>query len=247
MRQYHKGGRRAVLSQLEDMNREFRDISHHMAGRLKLGFSNERIIYMLPLILAPFKKLYPRIDVEVVTGPGNRLIESLRNGGVDFVFLPTWRTYKDIAQMKVFEEELVLVAAGGYLSDEHFLDREKRIINWRTAAALPLITLKKGHVLRDSVDVLYKNAGVKPPILLESHSNMLSYRLAAQGLGITVVPEITVDMMSSSMEVEVCHLAEAPLTWEVFALYREGCYLGESEKAFLDTAKSVLNVHNKWL
>ena len=47
--QYLKRARK-ILTQIDDMDRELRDITHHMQGRLRLGFPSERIIYMLPLI-----------------------------------------------------------------------------------------------------------------------------------------------------------------------------------------------------
>ena len=181
---------KAILGQMEEMNRELRDITHHMTGRLRIGFPSERIVYMLPLLLKPLKDRYPGIDVEVSTGPGNQLIADLKAGNVDFVFLPYWTPLKDIVQVEVSQEELVLVAAKEYLNESCFLDRGKKIINWKEAAKLPLITLKKGHALRSSVDVLYANAEVKPNIFFESHSNMLSYRLAAQGLGVAIIPEM---------------------------------------------------------
>ena len=94
--QYLKRAKK-ILTQIDDMDRELRDITHHMQGRLRLGFPSERIIYMLPLILAPFKKRYPGIQVQVVSGPGNRLTEMLRGGDVDFVMLPNWTKEQDIA------------------------------------------------------------------------------------------------------------------------------------------------------
>ena len=142
---------------------------------------------------------------------------------------------------------VVLVAAPEYLKEEHFLDRERKIVNWREVSRLPLITLNKGHALRSCVDVLYKNAGLKPDIFLESHSNMLSYRLAAQGLGIAVVPEITLELMEGSMKAEAYHLSESPITWEVQALYREGCYIGQVEQALLDIIRTTLAAHKKKL
>ena len=238
---------KAILGQLEDMNRELRDITHHMTGRLRIGFPSERIVYMLPLILKPLKDRYPGIDVEVSTGPGNHLIADLKAGNVDFVFLPYWNPIKDIVQVQIVEEELILVAAKGYLPEDCFLDREKKIINWRETAKLPLITLKKGHALRSSVDVLYTNAELKPDIFFESHSNMLSYRLAAQGLGVAVIPEITLELMEGGMEAEAYHLLDTPVQWPVMALYREGCYIGEVEQALLDIAKETMQAHKKRL
>lgn len=238
---------KAILGQLEDMNRELRDITHHMTGRLRIGFPSERIVYMLPLILKPLKDRYPGIDVEVSTGPGNHLIADLKAGNVDFVFLPYWNPIKDIVQVQIVEEELILVAAKGYLPEDCFLDREKKIINWRETAKLPLITLKKGHALRSSVDVLYTNAELKPDIFFESHSNMLSYRLAAQRLGVAVIPEITLELMEGGMEAEAYHLSDTPVQWPVMALYREGCYIGEVEQALLDIAKETMQAHKKRL
>lgn len=238
---------KVILGQMEDMNRELRDITHHMTGRIRMGFPSERIIYMLPLILAPLKEQYPGIEVEVTTGPGNHLISELRNGNVDFVFLPYWTPLKDIVQEKLVEEELVLVAAKGYLGDACFLDRENKIINWKEVANLPFITLKKGHALRSSVDVLYANAEKKPNIFFESHSNMLSYRLAAQGLGVAIIPEITLELMEGGMEAEAYHLSDMPVYWPVMALYREGCYIGEVERALLDISKEALKSHKKRL
>lgn len=238
---------KVILGQMEDMNRELRDITHNMTGRLRIGFPSERIIYMLPLLLAPLKARYPGIDVEVSTGPGNHLIADLKAGDVDFVFLPYWNPIKDVVQVQIVEEELILVAAKGYLPEDCFLDREKKIINWREAAKLPLITLKKGHALRASVDVLYKNAEMKPDIFFESHSNMLSYRLAAQGLGVAVIPEITLELMEGGMEAEAYHLSDTPVQWPVMALYREGCYIGEVEQALLDIAKETMQAHKKRL
>ncbi|MCD8220781.1 MAG: LysR family transcriptional regulator [Clostridiales bacterium] len=236
-----------ILSQIEDMDREMRDIAHHMKGRLRIGFPSERIIYILPLILAPFKECYPGIDVEVVNGSGSRLIENLRAGDVDFVFLPNWTPIKDIANEDIAEEELVLVAAEGYLPDACFLSRENHIINWREVSKLPIITLKKGHALRKSVDVLFQNAGRKPQIFFESHSNMLSYRLAAQGLGVAIIPDITLELMEGSMPAEVCHLSEHPVTWPVSVLYRENCYIGKVERTLFEIAKEAMAAHKKWL
>lgn len=238
---------KVILAQIDDMDRELRDITHHMKGRLKIGFPSERIVYMLPLILPPFKERFPEVEVLVSSGPGNRLIDKLRQGMVDFVILPTWNAQKDLAQVTVAEEELVLVAAKDYLKEGHFLDREGKVINWREAAGLPIITLKKGHALRGCVEVLYRNAGLKPNIFLESHSNMLSYRLAAQGLGIAIVPRITLELMKGNMEAEAYHLSERPITWEVNALYREGGYIGEVEQAFLTITRQVMEAHKKRL
>lgn len=236
---------RVILAQIEDMNRQMRDITHHLEGRIRIGFPSERIIYMLPLIMAPLKEQYPGIEVEVSNGSGSQLMEKLRTGAVDFVFLPACKTEKDAVRETVAQEELLLVAAKGYLPAECILDGDRKVVDWPKAAGLPLITLKKGHALRSCVDELYRGIGEKQHIVLESHSNMLSYRLAAQGLGIAVVPELTLQLIEGSMEAEIYHLSEPPVTWEVSVFYREGCYIGEVEQALFEITRNVMKPHKK--
>ncbi len=241
--EYAKNG----LVLVEGLQRKMRDISQNQTGRLRLGFPSERIVYMLPLLLPVFNREYPGVQIETVNGPGDRLTERLMAGDVDFVFMPMWDSRKGIGQYKVSEEEIILVAAKGYLKDEDFLDRERRIFNWKSISHLPLITLAKGHVLRHCVDTLIKGTGVRANLFLESHSNMLSCRLAAQGVGVAVVPEITVSMLSDTENLECCHLAEFPVTWEVDALYREDIYLGSLEKDLLRITRETLEAHKKKL
>lgn len=226
----------AILLEMDNMEKKMRDISSHFKGRLRVGFPSERGIYMLPLILPKFKQLYPGIDVEVMTAAGNRLTEALRKGDIDFCVLPMWEEQKDLTQVKIVDEELFLVAAKGYMDDSFLLDTKKRICDWSKVAGLPMIVLKKGHVSRHSTDILFKNKNLKPNIVMETRSNMLAYRLAAQGMGIAVVPEITLRMLEKTVPVEAYHLSRHPVTWEVFAVHRKGGYIGKVERSFWDIA-----------
>lgn len=228
-----------IMMHLDDMDREIRDISEKQYGRLRIGFPNERIIYMLPKLLPQFKELYPNVEVEVLNGPGNWLIKSLQTGDADFVFLPMWTPCDGINQFKVAEEELILVTAKDYLTEEQVLDRENRIFSWDRIEELPLLTLEKGHALRSCVDTLLQSSGKKPNIYLESHSNMLSCRLADAGMGVAVVPEITLHMIEKDIQVDWYHLDRYPLKWDVNALYRTDAYLGKVEQDFLHLARKI--------
>lgn len=241
------GYARSILLLMGDLDREMRDISNNQVGRIRAGFPTERMLYMLPLILPIFSARYPGIRLETVNLSGDKLVESLTQGESDIVFLPSWSPYKGVVQHKLADEELVLVAARGYLKDEDLISREKKIFNWDRITRLPLITQKEGHALRASVDTLLKGTGKKASIAMETHSNMLSCRLAAQGLGVAVVPEISVHMLSNEDNLECYHLSEYPITWEVCALYREEQYLGKPETALLDIAGQVLRSHKKKL
>ena len=146
---------RTVMLQIGNMEREIRDITNHQTGRLRLGFPNERIIYMLPALLPVFHEKYPGVRIETNNAPGVRLLDFLAAGDVDFVFLPGWEKRKGIISHPISQEELILVAKKGYIPDECLLDPKKRIFNWNHISDFPLFTLKKGHALRSSLDLLW--------------------------------------------------------------------------------------------
>lgn len=229
----------AILMEMDNLEKKMRDISSHFKGRLRVGFPYERGIYMLPLILPEFKKRYPGIEVEVMSAAGNQLTEALRRGNIDFCFLPMWEEQKDLSQLKIVDEELFLVAAETFLDDSWMLDKKERIFDWNRISELPMVMLKKGHVSRKCVDVLLKNKNIKARTVMEVNSNMLALRLASQGMGVAVVPEITLRLLEQTISFEYYHLSSLPVTWEIFAIYRKGSYIGEVEQAFWDIAVEV--------
>lgn len=237
---------RTVMMQIDNMEREIRDITNHQTGRLRLGFPNERIIYMLPVLLPVFHEKYPGIRIETNNAPGVRLLDFLAAGDVDFVFLPGWEKRKGIVSHPISREELILVAKKGYIPDECLLNPKMRIFNWDHISDFPLFTLKKGHALRSSLDLLCERTGKTPNIYMETHSNMLSCRLAAQGLGVALVPEISLEILKKDLDVEWYHLLECPVTWDVNIYYREDAYLGTMERDLIQMAEDVFGKRKLW-
>ena len=79
---------RAILLENEQLQKELRDITEHMSGKLVLGSSRDRASYMMPRFLPEFARRYPGIELEVFTASGQKLFEALREGRVDMVLLP---------------------------------------------------------------------------------------------------------------------------------------------------------------
>ena len=54
---------------------------------------------------------------------------------------------------------------------------------------------------------------------------------------------LLVRLLEGDVQAKIYHLSENPVTWEVSALYREGCYIGEVEQALLDITSRVMKSH----
>ena len=219
-----------ILLEHENLRREIRDITHHMTGRLRIGTSRDRASYMMPKLLPEFCKKYPGISVEVFTESGQKLREALRDGRIDMLILPdTWPEgeYSFTGRL-IYREELVLAAKAGTITDTAL----------EAMSTMKFFRLFKEHAMRSFCDKYFKEHGIRPVILMEFSSNIACYRMAATGMGVTIIPELTAKMTDSGSGTELFQLGE---TWEVKAFCRKGAYIGEPEEELMRMAGEIFS------
>ena len=78
---------------------------------------------------------------------------------------------------------------------------------------------------------------------------IFAWRLTAtcfQGLGVALVPEISMEILKRDLDVEWYHLLECPVTWDVNIYYREDAYLGTMERDLIQMAEDVFGKRRLW-
>ena len=237
---YMEGARR-ILMENDRMLRELRDITHHMTGKLVIGTSRDRASYMMPRILPVFTARYPGIETEVFTASGQKLMEALRTGRVDMVLLPdTWKALdSDLNSEPIYTEELVLAAKQGYLPEKTRLT--DRTVSPRALADIPFFLLFQEHAMRTWCDAWFRKHRLKIEPRMEFSSNISCYRMAASGMGVTIIPYLTTRMTNPGGGTELFSLGKDPETWDVHILYRKNAYLGQPELDLIDISKNVFS------
>jgi len=237
---YMEGARR-ILMENDRMLRELRDITHHMTGKLVIGTSRDRASYMMPRILPVFTARYPGIETEVFTASGQKLMEALRTGRVDMVLLPdTWKSLdSDLNSEPIYTEELVLAAKQGYLPEKTRLT--DRTVSPRVLADIPFFLLFQEHAMRTWCDAWFRKHRLKIEPRMEFSSNISCYRMAASGMGVTIIPYLTTRMTNPGGGTELFSLGKDPETWDVHILYRKNAYLGQPELDLIDISKNVFS------
>lgn len=233
-----------VLLEHENLMKELRDITHHMTGRLRIGTSRDRASFMMPRILPEFSGKYPGIKVEVFTDSGQKLRETLRDGRIDMLILPDpWSDDKKnefrFESKLIYTEELVLVARAGTVTDFVEISDQKKGIIPAALKNMDFFLLFKEHAIRSFCDKYFRKNRITPKIKMQFASNIACYRMAATGLGVTIVPTLTTQMSNSDDDVDIFSLGENPVTWEVRAFYRKGAYIGEPEQELIRIAGKV--------
>ncbi len=234
---------RKILMENDRLTREFRDITRHMTGKLRIGTSRDRASYMMPRILPVFAQKYPGIKVEIFTESGEKLQEALRNGRIDLLLLAGDQklNQQGLSAQNIYTEELVLAAKKGSIPPDHRDPRFPHIINPKYLNHMPFFLLFQEHVARSFCDYYFKKYRIKPDIKMEFVSNITCYHMASTGMGLAIIPYLTTRLTQPDQEMELLSLEYPVATWNIQAIYRKEAYLGQPEQDFIAITKQLFS------
>ena len=228
-----------ILMEEEKLQKEIRDITHHMSGTLKIGLANDRLSYMLPRVLPSFSQAYPGIEVRVISSSGQNLIGALHRGEADLIFLSDGMDYaqQGLESDILYSEELVLAVKQGTLSQSMLREGSSHVIRPQVLEDIPLFIMPQGHGSRAFCDAFFRRFHIKPTIYMELPSNISCYRMAATGMGGAIIPYMTTNLTAPEEPAELFSLDDPPVTWNIRILYRKGTYIGQPERDLIRIAK----------
>ncbi|ETA80151.1 LysR family transcriptional regulator [Youngiibacter fragilis] len=240
-----------IIRDYERMEEEVRDMANINKGRLKIGIPNSRAAYMLPHILPEFTRRFPGIEILTVEAKSSELKEQLIRGILDFIVIPQFNRNPEadesLSHEVIYQEELFLISSEK-LQDIDYEDGQTPV-RVESLQDTPFILLKKGHGIRLAVDKFFESRGFMPLIGMETTSNETAYRLASAGMGVAIVPEISLYSFRTLGKPYIYRLNEEGVKWDVVLLHRKADSGNPKMKLFLDIVKerfSKLNDRKKF-
>jgi LysR family hydrogen peroxide-inducible transcriptional activator len=172
--------------------RDLVDFARHrgrlLSGRLKLGIIPTLAPYVLPKVLPSLQARYPDLTVELRETQTKVLIEELESGELDVVMLALPLPEAEIETLRLFDDPFLLAVPA-----DDPLPRSARV-NPREIDQQRLILLEEGHCLRDQALAYCAAARHGMPLSLGATSLATVMQMVANGYGVTLVPEVAVDV-----------------------------------------------------
>lgn len=229
---------RKILMLDDDMRREFMDISEGRKGRITVGIPTERGGYMLPGILTRFKEEFPGIEVSVLEGSSELLIDSVLKGQTNFIIIPETQKVPELEQELIYREELFFIA-GHEMVKEFNCCLDSHTVNPEKLSGMPFVLQNRGHSIRKIADSIFKKYQIIPQVVMETHSSLTAATMAAAGSAVTIVPARTVEMVNQTDGYGIYSIGEPPVTWDVVACYRKDAYLDKTQRRFITIAQEL--------
>ena len=181
--------RRQTVSVINDANENKR-------GELRIGVSYTRGQAILPKILPEFSRLYPHAEISIYEGSTEKLEDDLEKGQIDILIGFSPFLLETAEYMPLIREKMYLVAQRDLLINcfqertETVLSAYRKKPDIKVFSKMPFVLLKKGDRIRSLVDQEFKLHGMDPVIKLETANIQTAFCLAAEGVGLTVCPEM---------------------------------------------------------
>ena len=177
-------------------SRDLVDFARHRAllsGHLKLGIIPTLAPYVLPRVLPWLQAAHPALRLEVRETQTKTLLEELARGELDCVMLALPAEGADVETLPLFDDPFLLALPAGEPSPADGRVSMEDVDQRR------LILLEEGHCLRDQALAFCAapklNASSRDaPAGLGATSLATVMQMVANGYGVTLVPEVAVDV-----------------------------------------------------
>ena len=201
-----------IKKMYEEMSMEFCELNQMKKGALRIGVTERMGALLLPQVLERFRKKYPNIQLDIVEKGGVDLEEMLAKGGLDMALVSLPLKYPSLP-CHVFYEDPFLIA----VPRTHPMNEV-----WKEKEALPVTALKGQELLltrRFKKTRLIAEQILEPlngdyRIITESYSIETIIRLAAENMGISLVPEIYAKAYDCGDRLQYYRIENCPVTWK---------------------------------
>lgn len=183
------GRARQILQEIKNLKEFIRNEKDSIDGAFRLGVIPTLAPYLLPKFLNQFLERNPGTSFTVMEMQTEEIIKNLKTGRLDVGILVTPLDEKEIREIPVFYEPILLYTS----QNLKYYDQEK--VNLKSLSAENLLLLEEGHCFRGQVMNLCPSKGKRSHQQLNYQSGSFETLKAMvdNNYGYTLIPELAVD------------------------------------------------------
>lgn len=159
-----------------------------LSGTLQIGTTHTQARYVLPRVLAAFRREYPKVAVEIRQGAPAELVRQLSSNQLDFVLCTeALETNANFRTMVSFSWNRCLL-----LPPAHPLTKT-RTLSLKALAKHPMVTYTPGFTGRSAFDAVFAAAGLTPQVSVAATDADVIKTYVRLNFGIGIVAEMAYD------------------------------------------------------
>ncbi|GAX90927.1 LysR family transcriptional regulator [Effusibacillus lacus] len=230
-----------ALKELDKAKQEIEEFLDPERGTIRIGFPSSLASYTLPSIISAFRNRHPHVGFQLRQGSYKYLIQGVSKGEFDLALVgPVPTNEKEVKGKILFQEKIVALLPWNHpLADQPSL----RLSELQNDS---FILFPEGFILRDLVNQACQQMNFKPNVSFEGEDIDAIKGLVAAGLGVTLLPEVTLNDNLPTGTVRL-PIREPNITRTVGVIIPANRELPPSEKLFYDFLKEFFSVLNRFV
>lgn len=155
-------------------------------GKLKIGISPFRSLYLIPPIVEKMRERYPEVDIYLSDTNSEQNRKDVEEGNLDFaiVNLPVDET---VFEYIAIEPDVVALAVPNKMLDL-LESSDKDEIDFKDCAKLPFVVVEQKKEMRNLFENLCAKDNLTPRIRMEVVGITTAWAMARAGIGATILP-----------------------------------------------------------
>lgn len=203
---------REIIRSVDELGTLARAESDDLSGPLRIGVIPTVAPYLLPRLIQTLTSQYPAVDAQPRETVTKRLIEDLLELRLDIAIVALPVSEPTLHEEPLFDEEFVLVRPA--------VDADRPVPNAENLQQMRLLLLEEGHCFRDQALSFCKLAKA-PRGLMEGSSLATLVQMVGAGIGVTLIPEMAVDIETRNTQVAVARLGAPRPTRTIGMVWRK--------------------------
>jgi DNA-binding transcriptional LysR family regulator len=203
-----------VFTDIRDTSASITDRQKILSGPLRMVGGMTVCLYVFPQLIKEFRAQHPLVDIKIAVGGTWRLQRRLKSRQADLALLTLPVEDPALTSVPVLREELMLL-----LPADHPL-AEKTPVPVEALVGQPFVMFEAGSNTRRTVDEFFTREQIRPKVVAETENVEIIKSMVASGLGISLVPILTVERETQGGTLRVARIRGQQLVRETGWVYR---------------------------
>ena len=220
----------SIISRLQAAQADLHALRAGEAGTLRVGTFQSVGARLLPEIMRTFADRWPKVDVMLEELEDDGIVRAIETGAIDLGFVQLPVVDAPLEAVELLRDPYVVIVA----ADSPLIGGRPTL---HEVATQPLIGFRAGHGAAPIV-AAFRSAGIDPRWAFRSNDNPTVQGLVAAGMGVAVMPRLTVD--PADPRIAVVELGE-PMPPRIIAVAQHrDRYSSPAARAFVQTARETV-------
>ncbi len=224
-----------ILALYASAEKEIGELTGLVKGSVSLGASTTIANYLLPKVIADFRKTRQKIKIHLQVGNTKRVVELLRAGNIDIGLVEGEVSKQKLTLEKLIQDELVLI-----VPPQHTFAKRKEISLFEITTE-PFIMREEGSGTRQMIEKYFAKHGITPQnmkISMILGSTEAIKHAVENGMGISIVSRWAALKEAKFGTLKMISFKEEPLIRDFTLLFHKYEVLSHAAEDFLTYIKN---------